>query len=186
MSGFQEFLSKNGPPNECQPAPLEILKKFENILPPILIDLWRNQGFCSYANRFIWITNPSELDGCVKLWLGKNSKHLAIARTGFGHLFLWNGNSVELLHIHYGGTSEIAPEIELLFNSSLCSDRYLDSGLDRKIFLKAQKKLGPLENDECFGYVPAIALGGSGKLDSISKVKLIPHLLILAELVTKT
>ena len=182
MSDLKEFLSLRGPGENCIAATERVLEEYSGRVPACLGELWREHGFCSYADGFIRVTNPAELAVAVKLWMGTRSKHIAIARTAFGHLFLWNGKAVQLLHVHYGGTTEIAPDVELLFNSSLCSDRYLDKGLERKVFLKAQKKLGALAADECFTYEPAISLGGSGKPDTLRKVKLLPQLAILAQL----
>jgi hypothetical protein len=59
----------------------------------------------------------------------------------------------------------------------------LDDVLDQKLFQKARKKLGPIEYDECYGFEPAIALGGPGTLSTLRRVKLREHLSLLAQLV---
>ena len=55
--------------------------------------------------------------------------------------------------------------------------------LEQKLFRKALKKLGPLQHDECFGFEPAIALGGSESVENVRIVKLREHLSILSQLV---
>ena len=47
------------------------------------------------------------------------------------------------------------------------------------------KKLGKLEYDECFGYVPLLGLGGSEKVDNLDKVKIREHIEIITQLVGK-
>ena len=42
----------------------------------------------------------------------------------------------------------------------------------------AVERLGQLEHDECFGYVPLLGLGGSDRVENLKKVKLKEHILI--------
>lgn len=53
---------------------------------------------------------------------------------------------------------------------------------DEPLFDKAMAKLGPLESDEMYTFVPALALGGTNKLESLQKVKIIEQHNFLAEL----
>ena len=50
------------------------------------------------------------------------------------------------------------------------------------LFTPALKKLGRLEHDEMYGFVPALALGGPSDLAHLQKVKAVEHLVILAQL----
>jgi hypothetical protein len=79
-------------------------------------------------------------------------------------------------------TREISPdrfdeEIEGFFVSM---DREANDFDD--LFEEALKKLGPLKPDEMYGFVPAIALGGPGTLNTLQKVKTIEHLTFLSQL----
>jgi hypothetical protein len=103
------------------------------------------------------------------------------ARTAFGDLFLWRNNQVEFLSTQYARFAELTDDISLVFEHSLCDDRYLNNGLDRKLTVKATKKLGPLSPDECYGFEPVLALGGSGKIDTVQKVKLVEYLSMLSQ-----
>jgi hypothetical protein len=185
MSGLQTFIQTHGEGQDFEPAADDVIQKYAKKVPRTLVEHWKNYGWRSYTDQFLWITNPALFESILKLWFkDKSTKRVVIVRTGFGHLFLWNGKSIELLHVHFGGVSEVSSDFDLFFSYSLCSNRYLDRGLDRKTFVKAKKKLGPLSTDECFGYEPALALGGSGKLSTIRKYKLLEHLAFLAQLVT--
>jgi len=42
---------------------------------------------------------------------------------------------------------------------------------------------GPLEFDECYGYVPLLGLVGSEEVSNLSKVKIREHILLITELV---
>jgi len=53
---------------------------------------------------------------------------------------------------------------------------------EKLLFERACKKLGPLEFNEMYAFVPALALGGTNKLEKLKKVKVIEHLNFLADL----
>jgi len=50
------------------------------------------------------------------------------------------------------------------------------------MFGRATKKLGMLQHDEMYGFVPAVMLGGSDKFENLKKVKAVEHLMILSQL----
>ena len=63
----------------------------------------------------------------------------------------------------------------------------LDGELDEeylsiKQYKAATKKLGNLEYDECFGYVPLLALGGKESVNNLKKVKILEHIALIAEM----
>ena len=63
------------------------------------------------------------------------------------------------------------------------TDGELDNKLSIKQYKAAIKKLGDLEYDECFGYVPLLALGGKESVDNLKKVKIREHIAMIYEFV---
>jgi hypothetical protein len=183
MPQFEEFKKKHGPGTQCRPATEKSLKAYRKLLPESLIAEWEEAGWCAYGEGLVWIVNPDELKAAVKEWLGASNKALPFARSAFGHLFLWDEKGAHMLDPHYGTIAKLIDDIPLVLNYTFCSKQYLDKVLDQKLFRKSLKKLGALDFDECYGFEPAIALGGPGTLDTIRKVKLREHLSILAQLV---
>ena len=56
-----------------------------------------------------------------------------------------------------------------------------DGAFDTRFFEMAQykeavRRYGPLELDECFGYIPLLDLGGSKTVEHLRKVKIIEHI----------
>ena len=45
--------------------------------------------------------------------------------------------------------------------------------------------MGELKQDECFGYVPLLGLGGSEKIDNLRKVKIREHIELIAKMTGK-
>jgi hypothetical protein len=52
----------------------------------------------------------------------------------------------------------------------------------KPLFARARKKLGVLAAGEMYGFVPALALGGTASVATLEKVAIIEHLDILAQL----
>ncbi|MHC8440384.1 T6SS immunity protein Tdi1 domain-containing protein, partial [Bacteroides hominis] len=50
-------------------------------------------------------------------------------------------------------------------------------------FHKLVERLGLPAKDECYGYVPALALGGSKSLDNIQVVKMLPYIDMIAQMI---
>lgn len=53
---------------------------------------------------------------------------------------------------------------------------------DNGPYLEASARYGAPGYDECFGYVPLLALGGPRKVENLQKVKLVEHLSIITQL----
>lgn len=56
---------------------------------------------------------------------------------------------------------------------------------DELINNEAVEKYGHLEYDECFGYVPLLALGGKESVDNLKKVKIHEHIVLITEIAGK-
>ena len=63
------------------------------------------------------------------------------------------------------------------------SDQALDfeDGAGKPLFKRASKKLGFLESGECYGFVPALALGGVSDIAHLKRLKASEHFAIVAQ-----
>ena len=52
---------------------------------------------------------------------------------------------------------------------------------EKPLFERALAKLGPLDHDTMYGFVPALALGGKAMLDNLQKLDAHVHLNIIAQ-----
>ena len=53
---------------------------------------------------------------------------------------------------------------------------------NKPLYSRSVKKYGELEPGECFGFVPALAMGGSGNLDETQRLKALEHFIIVSQL----
>ena len=60
--------------------------------------------------------------------------------------------------------------------------KFVTEFLDNRQYKDALRLYGKLEYDECFGYVPLLALGGSEKAKNLQKMKIIPHIDLITDM----
>jgi len=185
MAQFTDFKKVHGTPAACRPVQSSSLASYREKLPPSLIAEWEDSGWCAYGDGLLWLVDPEFLKAPVREWLGPSCKAVPFARSAFGHVFLWDDEGAQMLDPQHATLAKIVNRIDIVFNYVLCRKEYLRDVLDQKLFVKARKKLGDIGFDECYGFEPAIALGGPGTLDTLRRVKLREHLSILAQLADK-
>jgi hypothetical protein len=181
LTAFPDFHKKHGAGENCVAAPKDVIEQYRSRLPNSLLELWQQSGWCSYAKGLIWIVNPSAFAETLSEWVEASDNALVFARTAFADMFLWRNHRVEFLSTQYAWFAELTDDVSRLFESLLCEDRVLNNLLIRNFTVKATKKLGPLAPDECYGFEPVLALGGSGKIDTVQKVKLVEYLSMLSQ-----
>lgn len=183
MSELEYFLQKCGPAISCTPVSQKTIDQYKDRLPATLIDHWKEQGWCGYLNGLLWIVNPQDFEAAIVDWVTEQDQPAFVfARTSFGDLFVWANNQVYFLSIHHGWFEDLTVDMEIFFNGILCDKQYLNIGLRGALHQKALPKLGALEPDECYAFVPALALGGSEEVRSLQRVKLREHLAFLVQL----
>lgn len=63
-----------------------------------------------------------------------------------------------------------------LFERSLLDDTFLTTALKLNNYEPAKERIGDLDFDECFGYVPLLGLGGAERPENLEKVKIKEHI----------
>ena len=114
-----------------------------------------------------------------------------IARSAFGDLYLFGERHGRKLHIVAAdaclmpprqGIQDLNLSIRVFFASRSRRANDFSDVSGSLLFESALKKLGRLKYDEMYGFVPALALGGPATLDHLQKVKVVEHLVLLAQL----
>lgn len=189
---FEYFLEKMGPAIDKRHVPLSSIQRYRGKLPDQLLSYWEEHGWCGYADGLFWTVNPQEYEPVLEAWIGdtpfmeKDAYHI-IARSAFGDLYFWGEKTGRSLKIFAPGaycypaeSIFVGEKMNLgvrIFFSMISRDRNDFAGM----FEKAYNKMGHLKNDEMYGFVPALALGGPSTIDHLHKVKAVEHLIILAQ-----
>jgi hypothetical protein len=185
MSRFDDFEQMYGPPRDCEPADEETIRELGKLLPAQLVDHWRETGWCAWGDGLIWSVNPKEFDDVVEDLLDfESGRAVVFLRTAFAHLYLWHEGYAYSLDVHHGSISQVTQDVDLLF-TLLCDTDIREQILRADLYEEVKQRLGPPNREECYAFVPALALGGPGTADTVQRVKLREHLGLLAQLVQR-
>ena len=179
---FEYFLENMGPAISKRRAPPSSLARFQGKLPEQLLSFWDEHGWCGYADGLFWTVDPQEYEPVLEAWIGntpfmERDAYHVIARSAFGKLYLWGERTGDSLKV-------MAPGAYGFSRESIFQGDRLEFALRlfADLFSPALRWLGQLKHDEMYGFVPALALGGSATLAHLKKVKAVEHLVLLAQL----
>ncbi|MBI3348942.1 MAG: DUF1851 domain-containing protein [Burkholderiales bacterium] len=202
MDRFMEmFLGDEGfgPAFARKDVPPATVEKFRGKLPDQLLDYWREYGWCGYAQGLFWTVDPDEWEQELESWIGdtpfmERDSYYVIARSAFGELVLWGTNTGQSLKVvsPHGWIIPAFDEekfkrrgpdkaLQFFFGSTSRSTYDLDDGDGRPLFERALAKLGPLDHETMYGFVPALGLGGEPSLDHLQKLDAHVHLDIISQ-----
>lgn len=195
---FEQFIECFGEATQRALVPESSFAKWENVLPPALLEYWRSEGWACYANGLIWTVNPDEFEHLKDAWLEGTplesfDRFHVIARSAFGNLYLCGertGRSVSVICSHHeilALKNRLKPKalaaqnltIQSLFGASDPDDFDVSDPSGKLLFSRAMRKCGPLDPDEMYGFEPALVLGGKPTLVNVRRLKIDQHLLIL-------
>lgn len=198
---FVFFLEQFGPIINKRHVPPSTIERYRGKLPDRLVSYWEEHGWCGYADGLFWTVDPQEYEPVLESWIGdmefmeQDAYHI-IARSAFGELCFWgekSGDSLTILPLHAlafptDGSEEYIRKgvgdeaLSCFFAAHDRQDFDMEDDAEQPLFARALKKLGPLKPDEMYGFVPALAFGGSATLKNLQKVKAVEHLVFLAQL----
>jgi hypothetical protein len=188
---FAGFLEDMGPAFDKHYVPTSSIERYRGKLPDQLLQYWDEYGWCGYADGLFWTVNPHEYEPALEAWIGdtpfmERDAYHVIARSAFGDLYCWGEKTGFTLRVccigsfavpHARSTAPLEIAAQRFFGIRNLKENDFDD-----YFARALKTFGRLKADEMYGFVPAIAAGGNGDFEDIHKVKIVEHLLLLAQL----
>jgi hypothetical protein len=182
MHPLDAFVSRFGSPAAVTLPSSHSLDSLPPGFPDSLCDYWRVHGFGAYAEGLIWTHPLSDFEAIIEEWVGTRLKDaVLLVRFSFGDFVLWTRKRVFFVSVHRGYVEELPSDVSFLFDEMLCDDVFLEKFARRSLHLQCNRRLGALSTDQCFGFVPALALGGAENADAVSKVQMGEHLAFLAQ-----
>jgi hypothetical protein len=178
---FDEFKSKLPRSGEYRHPSPELVAEFQSTLPPDLIEEWKTCGWCEYGDGLIWFVDPRLFED----FLGQralSASHTIFARTAFADLFSVCDGVVYCFMTQHNEMRVISRQFDLFGAMTLRDQTFLKDFARIRLFKAARKKLGSLSHEECYGFVPALALGGEVRVENLKKVKMLEYLDILSQL----
>lgn len=161
----------------------ELIQKYKDLLPPEIISLWQNHGFGTFHNGYFKVIDPDDYQALLESSYFNGNNAIAIFATAFGDLLVWEDNEyVAMVKYRYGDFDDITSGLDH-FEETILDEELAAEFYTFKKYNAAVKKHGYLEYDECFGYVPLLALGGKESVNNIKKVKMREHIALIASII---
>ncbi|WP_052732959.1 T6SS immunity protein Tdi1 domain-containing protein [Hymenobacter terrenus] len=167
-----------------RPTP-ELLTRYRDRVPPELLEVWEQYGFGTFCDGYLKVVNPADYadllaDTYQLTSTAAPDPPLVLFVTAMGDLLVWELDCLGLLDYRHGTTNVVAQNFKVFFRN-LSYDSYLSKTLRWEPYPAARERLGEPAFDECFGYVPLLALGGPETVEHLEKVKLREHIALISQ-----
>lgn len=145
-------------------------------------------GLSEFYQGFLWTLDPTEskrdyqpfFDRITDIYSEDEAKlAYPFLRTAFGDVFYFVKENIGSISIVTGVDSIL--DFDTVFNDILVNDDDLNNSYFLDIFLEANERLGSLSQDECFGFLPTISMGGDVSIETTHKVKLREYLTLVSQ-----
>lgn len=163
----------------------KLISQYEEKLPQKIIYIWKNYGLGTFYNGYLKIINPNEYKELIEKTYFQGNVSIPIFATAFGDIITWEKNQfIGIIKYRYGENDVISDEFDF-FYEDLLDGEFDDTDFNIKKYKEALNKYGMLEYDECFGYVPLIAMGGKESVENIKKAKIKEHISLISNFIGK-
>lgn len=176
---------------------INTINKYKGKLPDELINIWQTKGFGIYENGFLQLVNPDDFEFVFDYIDKLLEPSIVFGITALGDLLLWEGNKNWTIAPDEGNRikqidvrkckSRVVGEMSFVFNRVLGDDYGISDKdfFDSKAYIDIKDKLPKLDYGQCYGYVPALALGGKASNKNLQVVDTKSYIDIIGQAVGK-
>ncbi len=172
---LQDFSRTSGLSNE-------LIAKYSDLLPPVILNIWKEYGLGSFMDGYLKIINPDEYIPLIQESYFLADVAIPFMATAFGDIITWEKNQfVGIVQYRYNCNDVMirSPELFLML---LGDKSFTDHFFSVELYQKAMQKCGKLAYDECFAFVPLLALGGTETVDNLRIAKIREHISMITAL----
>ena len=203
MNTIQQFIERNQHTYaKHSDAPKEVIEKYKKIyqgqsyFPEEMIWIWENMGFGVYEDGFLQIVNPDEYEFVFE-YIDKLLEPTVVwGVTALGNLLVWEGNDnwtiapdegnrYSFIDVNELKDSVDSSRVDVFLNILVNDEEDLTEDFAAKPYLQIKGKLPKLEYGQCYGYVPALVLGGAKSNKNLKVVDTKSYIDIIGQSVGK-
>lgn len=160
----------------------ESRERFESVVPANLVRIWDECGTGYVGDGFLRIVDPVETITKLAPVATAGGPWVPVMTTALGDvIYILNGAYVFATFYRYGFTNVIHADPSA-FVASIESMATLDGLLHRDPYPVRAAEVGIPDLDQCFAYVPLLALGGPEEPENLDLSDMWIHLQILVQL----
>ncbi|WP_167260922.1 T6SS immunity protein Tdi1 domain-containing protein [Frigoribacterium endophyticum] len=173
-----EATFRSGPP-----VPRSSLETFSGTVPARAAALWGEHGLGQTAGGYLRIVDPAQWVDVLAEAAPRFAQGVPLFSSALGDLFVWLGEHLHVLEFR-SGTSRILTNSLDTFVVIAAYESFLQDPdyFDWAPWPEARELVGVPEADECLGSVPLPALGGTRSAETLQRVGMQEHVLLIASL----
>lgn len=168
--------------NKVADMPQEVIEKYKNQVPTELLQIWKEDGLGTFLNGYLKVINPEDYLELVQETYFRGEVSIPIFVTAFGDVITLEEGKTLRNVMYREGNFELIPGGMKYFVIDLEDKEFIEETFDIDLYQEAVEKHGQLDYNQCFGFVPLLALGGFKDADHMDKVKIIEHIMIIVQL----
>ena len=160
----------------------DTIEKYRGRLPDEYLEIWQEHGYCTFYGGYLKIIDPEDYQQLLEktFFLGKES--VPIMATAFGDIITWEEDHyVGIVRYRYGDNDILGSGFKY-FMTDVEYGELDEDFFSIEQYEEAVDNYGELGYDECFGYVPLLALGGKESVSNLKKVKIREHIALITEM----
>lgn len=189
MEKFKKFKDLYWNNSDFQPIDQSCIDQYKDKVSQDLITFWQEVGIGVFDSGLFRLVYPNDYQYFVDNYISDISQFSSITpfmTTSFGDIFIWvndvriHESYVGYINIRQGSWKIIASNINVLFNVRMISKTRFEMFHLKHVSITATT-LGLPAPDECYGYFPALVMGGSENLNNIQITKTIPYIDLICQ-----
>ena len=162
--------------------PDDVIDKYQQQIPKELLELWKKEGQCLLLNGYLRVVNPDDYLKFIQRTYFRGKLSIPIFITAFGDIITLEENKYLRIVRYKDGDFVSILENMYYFLQDLEDEELLEDYFEIKLYEEAVARFGTLSFDQCFGFVPLLALGGQKHISNIDKVNTLEHLSLITQL----
>ena len=198
---IRKYIKKYGELNYRKDVPEKICEQYKDKLPDDLILFWKEYGIGTWLNGKFQFCIPSDYSGIVDILFSGDpdiipEKTHIIGYSAFGHLVIWNEDlQTCIINLpeatmgvdkwdfdEFGNDFFRISSVIAMLNLEFSFDYPTQNKNYKSLFLESLSEIGEVTFGKCYGFFPALALGGSPSVKHIQIVDARVHFTLLAQM----
>ena len=161
--------------------PQEVIEKYKDQVPAELVQIWQEDGLGTFLDGYLKVINPVDYLELLQDSYFRGDVAFPMFVTAFGDIITWEENEfVGIVKYNLQNCDIIIKSLKYFLQ--YLDNSYVTDNFELDLYRQAVLKHGPLSYNQCFGFVPLLALGGVKDVDHMDKVKTLEHIYLMYQL----
>ena len=161
--------------------PQEVIEKYKDQVPAELLQIWQEDGLGTFLDGYLKVINPDDYLELLQDSYFRGDIAFPMFVTAFGDIITWEENEfVGIVKYNLQNCDIIIKSLKYFLQ--YLDNSYVTDNFELDLYRQAVLKDGPLSYNQCFGFVPLLALGGFKDVDHMDKVKVLEHIYLMYQL----